>query len=346
MSGEPRQLASEDTPAGAAHAPPVTQQTSLGLLHYRPWRGEFHAPARAVWPVARVALRMLLRRKLFWVLFAFGLFIFLMFFFGQFLLDWVKTQIPAESIRFGKWRIPSNALVDRVQRASSFLRGTNQTFRYFFSYQGTILIVMLTLAGSVLVGNDFAFGSLPFYLSKPVSRWHYVAGKCLAIGVVINLLTTVPALALYVQAGFGDWDFFLDSDYFVNGDPPINSPGGPLLLLGIVGYGLLLTACLSLMLVATASWLKRTMPMIMGWVALFLFLPVVAAILVEVLRYDEHWRLLDIWNDLCLVGNALLDAPPRPRQPEWYEALAVLGAVTVLCMSYLNLRTRAVEVVR
>ena len=53
---------------------------------------------------------------------------------------------------------------------------------------------MLALAGSVLVGNDFLHGSLPFYLSKPIGRWHYVLGKCLAIGVFVNLMTTLPAI--------------------------------------------------------------------------------------------------------------------------------------------------------
>ena len=45
-------------------------------------------------------------------------------------------------------------------------------------------MIVLALAGSVLVGNDFRFGSLPFYLSKPLGRWHYVLGKCLAVGGV------------------------------------------------------------------------------------------------------------------------------------------------------------------
>jgi ABC-2 type transport system permease protein len=322
----------------------------VDLLYYRPWRGQFRAPARAVWPIARVALGMLWRRKLFWVLYALGLLIFLMFFFGQFLLDWAETQIESTGpIAIGRFRARPEQLLALVRRGFKALSGSQDTFRYFFGYQGTTLVVMLTLAGSVLVGNDFVFGSLPFYLSKPVSRWHYVLGKCLAVGVVINLLSTVPALVLYVQYGLGNWDYFLDVDYFRAADPAAG-PAGVVLLLGILGYGLLLTVCLSLLLVATASWVRRTMPMIMVWTALFLFLPLVAAILVDVLNFDERWRLLDLWNNLCLVGNTFLGLSQkggrRGFQPEWYEALVVLGAVCVLCLSYLNLRTRVVEIVR
>jgi hypothetical protein len=323
----------------------------VDLLYYRPWRGQFHSPLLSVWPIARTALGTLMCRKLFWVLYALGLLVFFMFFFGQFMLDWAETQIEGTSIQVG--RVTGTSLLNLVRRGLRFLSGNQDTFRYFFSYQGTMLMVMLTLAGSVLVGNDFVFGSLPFYLAKPVSRWHYVLGKVLAVGVVVNLMTTVPALLLYVQYGFGNWDYFLDNDYFRN-NPPGPGPGGPAgleLLLGILGYGLVLTVCLGVMLVALASWLRRTMPLIMVWTGVFLFLQLIARILVDprVLALDRHWRLLDIWNSLCLVGNACLQIPPARRwgpQPELGWAIVVLGGVCLLCLSYLNLRTRAVEIVR
>ena len=61
-------------------------------------------------------------------------------------------------------------------------------------------MIVLALAGAVLVGNDFRWGGLPFYLSKPLTRWHYLLGKCLAVAVFVNLMTTVPALVLYLFA--------------------------------------------------------------------------------------------------------------------------------------------------
>src|SRR5947209_2108102 len=137
------------------------------------------------------------------------------------------------------------------------LIGSQETFAYCFMYQGAILMVVLALAGSVLVGNDFHFGTLPFYLSKPLSRWHYVLGKCLAVGVVVNLLTTLPALVLYVQHGMDDFAYFTDPNYFRTTNTG-QGPGGLPLLLGVLGYGLVLTAFLSVLLVAVASWVRRT----------------------------------------------------------------------------------------
>jgi hypothetical protein len=323
----------------------------VNLLHYRPWRGEFRGPAWGVWPVARTALGTLLRRKLFWWLYGAGLLIFLMFFFGNFLLDWAQTQItntPFE-LTARERRVRSEDLVKMAQRTLRVLNGSQETFAYFFMYQGAILMVVLALAGSVLVGNDFHFGSLPFYLAKPLSRWHYLLGKFLAVGVVVNLLTTLPALALYAQHVLDDWDYLTDPDYFWNTNTGTGPAGLPLLL-GVLGYGLLLSVCLSILLVATASWVRRTMPMIMVWTTLFLFLRLLSTLLVDGLHYDEHWRLLDLWNNLRLVGYSLLGIPQRrvvpSPQPEVYEAALVLGAVCLLCLTYLNLRTRAVEIVK
>ena len=64
----------------------------VSLLHYRPWRGRFHGSALSIWPIARVSLRMMFRRKLFWVLYALGMLFFFMFFFGQYLLAWTESQ--------------------------------------------------------------------------------------------------------------------------------------------------------------------------------------------------------------------------------------------------------------
>jgi hypothetical protein len=320
------------------------------LLHYRPWRGRLHGPAAGVWPVARVSLWMIFRRKLFWALYGLGLFIFLMFFFGQYLLAWAQTQAGENTVMVGFVRAKPAALIDLLRDLMK-LNGSGETYRNFFWWQGYMVMIVLALAGSVLMGNDFQFGSLPFYLSKPVGRWHYLAGKFLAVGVFVNLMTTVPALVLFVQYGLLEsWGYFVGDGVALRlGGRALELPVNPLLL-GILGYGLVLTVCLSLMLLATAVWLRRTVPLIMVWTTLFVFLRALASALVDGLHYDARWRLIDLWHDTYLVGNACLGIPStaiRPfPQPPTAEALLVLGVACVLCLMYLNLRIRAVEIVR
>jgi hypothetical protein len=280
---------------------------------------------------------MMFRRKLFWVLYAFSLFIFLMFFFGQYLLAWAVSQLGEQSVRVGVVRAEPARLV-QLFREVLRLDGSAYTYRNFFWYQGYMVMIVLAFTGSILVGNDFHFGSLPFYLAKPLGRWHYLLGKCLAVAVFVNLMTTLPALLLFVQYGLIDPDATSTFSYFL---------GSRWLLVGILGYGLLLTVCLGLMLVAAATLLRRTVPMIMTWTTLFFFFRLLAVTLVDGFNYDRRLRLLDLWNDTYLVGNYFLgNEVIRSAQPAVYQAGLVLGALSLLCLIYLNQRIRAIEIVR
>jgi ABC-2 type transport system permease protein len=305
------------------------------LLYYRPWRGNYLSATWSIWPIARVSLWMMFRRKIFWVLYAFALLIFLMFFFGQYMLAWAESQTGEQAVRVGLIRTRPSEMISLLKEALR-LNGSGYTYRNFIWYQGYMVMIALALAGSVLVGNDFQFGSLPFYLSKPMGRWHYLGGKCLAVAIFVHLLTTLPAVLLFVQYGLLDsWSYFVDSFR---------------LLVGILAYGLTLSVCLSLMIVAAATWLRKTVPLIMTWTTFFLFFRLLALAMVDGFKYSPRWRLIDLWNDTYVVGNALLGMPhdtlrPAP-QPTVLEAGLVLGGLSCICLIYLNLRIRAVEIVR
>src|SRR5438128_1543572 len=124
---------------------PSQKPMSIQLLHYRAWQGSFRGPLWAVWPIARVALGTLLRRRLFWVLYAAGLLLFLMFFFGTYLLDWAETMLPATPIKIGKLSTDSERIVPILRQGLRVLNGSQETFLYFFIYQGSMLMIALTL---------------------------------------------------------------------------------------------------------------------------------------------------------------------------------------------------------
>lgn len=303
------------------------------LLRYRPWRGTPHGPLYASVAMARVSIKLMVRRRLLWGLFALGLLVFFFFFYAQYLVVWITNQLSTETVRFAGIPVTIGNLTKFFDRLS--LNGTAHTFGNFIWYQGYVLVILLALAGSVLVGNDFFHGSLPFYLSKPIGRWHYILGKCLAIGVFVNLLVTLPAFGLWVEAGLlYDWKTY----YLDNLD----------LLLGILGYGAVLTVTLSLLVVATAVWVRRAVPMVMIWMGLFVFLRMLGDQLGREL--DPRWRLIDLWNSLYLCGLSCLRADPttiRPTpQPEYWEAWLMVGAVCGGCLLYLRRRVQAVEIIQ
>jgi len=299
----------------------------------------------SVWPIARVALATLLRRRMFWVVYSFGMLLFLMFFFGQYLLVFAETQIPTD-IQINGRKVGLEILMSFSRAALRVLNGSRETFAVFLNFQASIVVVMLSLAGAVMVGNDFTERSLPFYLAKPITRRHYLLGKSLAIGVIVNLLTTLPALVLFVQHGLEDWAYFADPDYF----HPEGGPGGWLLLLGVLGYGLVLTMFLSLFLVTMVTLVRRTVPLVMLWVSMFFFMRIVSGLLVGILKWDARFRLLDLWNDMSLLGRACLGYEHArlgmQPQPTYFDAGLTLAGVSLLCLIFLNLRIRAVDIIR
>ena len=306
------------------------------LLHYRPWRGTLRGGVRSAWPIARTALGLMFRQRLFWALYALALMVFLLFFFGQYLMAWAQTQLGEADVRVGGLARIKPRWLMQFFRDFLKLNGSADTFRNFIWLEGYAVMVVLALAGALLIGNDLRFGSLSFYLAKPLARWHYLLGKGLAVAVFVNLMTTLPALALFVQFGLLEsWDYFFDDAR---------------LAAGILGYGAVLTLTLTLLLLALATWLRRTVPLILAWTTLFTFGSLLANGLVDRLRFGGRWRLLDLWNDLYLVGSACLGADltkirPAP-QPGWPEAALVLGGVSLSCLTYLILRIRAVEIVK
>jgi hypothetical protein len=186
------------------------------------------------------------------------------------------------------------------------------------------------------VGNDFHHGSLPFYLSKPIGTWHYLLGKMLSAGGLIHLLTTLPALALYLQAGLlYDWQ-----SYYLDNFPQ---------LIGILAYGLVLHITLSLLLVTTAIWVRRTVPLVMIWSGLFVLCRSLGGFLVDGLNFHPRWRLIDLWNDMYLVGLWCLQAERKTEmlgnQPEIWLAGLVLVALCGGCLLFLRNRVQAVDIV-
>jgi ABC-2 type transport system permease protein len=303
------------------------------LLRYRPWRGTLRGPGWAALAMARTSVRLMARRRLYWGLFALVLLVFFFFFYGQYLVAWIPGQI-GDTVQVANVKVPVANFTKFLDRLN--LNGSAHTYGNFVWFEGYVVVILLALAGSVLVGNDFHHGSLPFYLAKPIGRWHYVLGKCLGIGAVINLATTIPAIVLWIEAGLlADW-----KTYYLNN---LN------LLAGILGYGLVLTVCLSLLVVATAVWVRQTVPMVMVWMGVFVLLRMLAGWVVDGLRADPEWRLIDLWNNLYLVGMWCLQVDPadvRPQpQPAYWQAAAVVGGVCAASALYLRRRVQAVEVI-
>jgi hypothetical protein len=201
------------------------------------------------------------------------------------------------------------------------------------SAQGTVTMLLLAFAGAILVGDDMRQGGLTFYLSRRIGRWHYVVGKLLSIGLLVSLTTTLPALILYLEYGL-----LTDSTAYFRENLGI--------LRGILGYGLILSVTLSLLLSAMASWLQKTVPLVMSWACLFVMVPALAMLLRQVYD-DRRWMLLILWRNIRLLGTWCFGGIDTNQELMLLKPSAVIvAAVCLLSALALIPRVRAVRVVQ
>jgi ABC-type transport system involved in multi-copper enzyme maturation permease subunit len=284
---------------------------------YRDWSGRLRPVWWACGPIAAAGVRVVLRRKLFWLLLAVSLLDFLLLA----AMIYLKAQIAAQNPTIGQF-------VNQVLRSAT---GGRETYRDFMFAQGTVTMLMLAFAGEVLVGGDYDQGGLTFYLSRRLGRGHYVAGKLLAIGAIVVLTTMLPALVLYAEYGL-----LTDSLAYFREHWRI--------LVGIVGYGAVMAISLSLLLFALASWLNKTVPLVMSWSCVFVLLPALG----EILRHtfdDRRWRLLMFWRDIRLLGNWCFGSLSDRDSPMVLWASLVVVSVWLVCALAVIPRVRAVKVV-
>jgi ABC-2 type transport system permease protein len=92
-----------------------------------------------------------------------------------------------------------------------------ETFRQFFDQQSTFVFFVTIYIGAGLIANDRRANALQIYLSKPLTRAEYVAGKMAILLVFLLLVTWLPAmLLLLLQALFaGSFGFVRENLFLV-----------------------------------------------------------------------------------------------------------------------------------
>lgn len=292
---------------------------SSDFASYRGWSGRLRSPWMSSWSIARTGVVLVLRRKLFWLLLGLALLNFLF----MFALIYLKAQLSAENPGIARF-------VDRILTS---VTGTGDTYKDFMFLQGTVTMLMLAFAGEILVGSDFQQGGLTYFLSRRISRRHYAVGKLLGIAMLVSLTTTIPALILFFEYGA-----LTNSLSYLRENWRI--------LVGILGYGAIMAAVLSLVLFALASWLQKTVPLVMAWAALFVLLPVLGGILQRV-GGNREWLLMILWRNLRLLGGWCFGSVEgRDERGLTAWAAAIVIAVCIGCVAAILPRLRAVRVVQ
>lgn len=204
--------------------------------------------------------------------------------------------------------------------------------------QGFLAFILAAWIGPSLIAPDLTNGALPLYLSRPISRAEYVAGKLAVLFVVLSLVTWVPMLLL-----------FLLQSALAEGWMGDNLRIAGALLLG----SLIWIALISLLSLALSAMVRRRVVGTLLMCAVFFVGPPFSVIWEDVI--GNAWGQLAslgyviviVWNRLFLTLPAVITRNGRVVEalPTW-AAWGTLLLVCAFSLWLLNRRVRAREIVR
>jgi ABC-type transport system involved in multi-copper enzyme maturation permease subunit len=216
-------------------------------------------------------------------------------------------------------------------RGPALLAIDNRFFLRLLEFQGWLALFLTAWVGPAMVSPDLTNNALPLFLSRPISRAEYIAGKLLVLALVLSAVTWAPCLLLFgIQAQLAD-GWMAPHFYIVS---------------GILVGGCSWIAVLSLLALAVSAWVRWRI-VATGLMVAIVFIPAgFGAVVSAVLR--TPWGLvLNVPYMVTLVWSSLLRHPIGKREnlpvsAAWVSLMVVCG----LCLMLLNKRIQARQVVR
>lgn len=216
-------------------------------------------------------------------------------------------------------------------QAGAFFQVTPSTYRNFLDSQGIFVFFMTIWAGAGLIANDRRANALQIYLSKPLLRSEYIAGKLSVLLAFLLTVTLVPGLLLILlQVMFaGSFDFILQNKHII-----------PSVILG----SMLTVIVSSVTMLALSSLSKSSRYAALLYTGAVFFTDALFGAL-RLLTGNTRASWVSISANMTQVSDVIFRQPPRYDTP-WMVSLLVLLALVALSISVLERRVRGVEVVR
>jgi len=213
---------------------------------------------------------------------------------------------------------------------ASMLAATPETFRQFLEQQGIFTFFITIFTGAGLIANDLRANALQIYLSKPLGRFEYIAGKFAVLAFFLLLVTWLPAtMLLVIQVVFAGNLAFLKANLFLL--PAI-----------LVATGID-TIVLCMVMLALSSLSKSARFVGIMYAGMMFFTHALYGVVYVVTR-NTKFSWMSLQGNLQALGDLVFRVEPRYDTPAWITAIAL--AVIVAGSAYvLERRVRGVEVV-
>jgi ABC-type transport system involved in multi-copper enzyme maturation permease subunit len=271
---------------------------------YRHYGGERSRPGGAWTVIAWAGIRTMIRKRTF---------------LGLLIFAWLPFIVRAVQIY----------LATNFQQAA-LLAPTAETFRQFLEQQDFFVFVVTIYVGAGLIANDRRANALQIYLSKPLMRAEYIAGKLAVLFTFLLFVTLVPALLLLVlQVLFAGSFAFLQKNLFLF--PAIT----------VASLTQVLLASFTMLALSSLSKSARFVGILYAGITFFTSSMFAA---VYAITGSSTFSWMSIGSSLTQVVDVIFRLKPRYDTP-WMVSLLVILGLIVLSVSILERRVRGVEVV-
>jgi ABC-2 type transport system permease protein len=272
---------------------------------YRRYAGAKAGPGKAWTVIAKAGIMTMLRKRLF---------------IGLLLFAWLPFVVQAVRV-YVAINYPATAQI---------LGADAKMFRDFLKFQDFFVFIMTIYVGAGLIAQDRRANALQIYLSKPLTRFEYVAGKATALVAFLLLVTWVPAiLLLLVQILLAGSFAFVQKNLF--------------LFPAITVFALLQVLLATFTMLALSSLSKSARFVGVMFAGIILFTDAIHGMF-WLMTKSSGASLISPSASLNQVGDIVFRRPARYDTP-WLLSLLVLLVLIVGSTLILDRRVRGVEVV-
>lgn len=242
---------------------------------------------------------------------------------------------PMMGILFGSQialmvRLVAFYLSESISQAQALLGPSAKTFRDFLEQQNFFVFLIAVYVGSGLIAQDRKANALQIYLSKPLTRLDYIAGKMAILGTFLLFVTWVPAMLLLAGQILlsGSFDF---------------ARANAILFPAITLFSFLEVFIVCCAVLALSSLTTSTRYVAVMFAGVMFFSEAIFGTL-RMVTGSTAISWVSFTGSLAQVGDAIFRQPLRYTTPVAVSFIVLLALVAV-SLSVLERRVRGVEVV-
>ena len=272
---------------------------------YRRYGGGKTTPGQAWTVIAWAGIMNMIRKRVF---------------LGLLIVSWIPFVVRAVQI-----------YVAENFAQAAMLAPTGETFREFLDQQTPFVFFVTIYVGAGLIANDKRANALQIYLSKPLMRAEYIAGKAAVLFTFLMLVTFVPAIFLMViQVMFAGSFAFVSKNLYLF--PAIT-----------VGSALqVLTSTFTMLALSSLSKSSRYVGIL--YAGIIFFTKAIYGATFAITGGGTSLSYLSFSDNLAQVVDVVFRVTPRYATP-WQVSFIVVVGLIVVSISVLERRVRGVEVV-